>query len=167
MVMYRDLDGCTFELSINQKNRNHLNLNSMKTLTLMISLVLLIISSDNTSAQNPINNAIQVKIDGSIDCPIISWNNKKETNTSFYVVEYSYDNLNFKTLSMKKALGQSNFPVNYNFAHVLDTNEDLNRMRYYRVVLVLMGGNRVYSETKAYIPIDTTLDKNVIANLDK
>lgn len=139
----------------------------MKTLIISISLVLLTFATDESLAQNPINNNLQVVIDGSIDCPIISWNNKKETNTSFYVVEYSYDNLNFKTLNMKKALGQSNFPVNYNFAHVLDSNEDLNRMRYYRVVLVLMGGNRVYSETKAYIPIDTTLDKNVIAKLKK
>lgn len=139
----------------------------MKTLTFSIALVLSLLISSVAMAQHPINNNIQLKVEGNIDCPIISWNNKKETNTSFYVVEYSYDNLNFKTLSMKKALGQSNFPVNYNFAHVLDTNEDLNRMRYYRVVLVLMGGNRLYSETKAYIPIDTTINKNIIANLDK
>ncbi len=139
----------------------------MKTLTCSIALVLNLLLSIVSLAQHPVNNNIQLKVEGNNDCPIISWNNKKEMNTSYYLIEYSFDNMNYKTLTSRKALGQSNFQVNYNFAHVLDSNDDISKMRYYRVTLVLMGGNRIYSETKAYIPIDSTINKNIIANLDK
>ncbi len=166
-VMYRDFDGCTFELSIRHKKRNHLNLNSMKTLIFSIAFVLNLIASVEVNAQHTVNNNLQFKVEGTADCPLLLWNNKKEMNTSYYIIEYSFDNINYKTLCTRKALGQSNFPANYSFSHVLDSNVTLNQMRYYRVVLVLMGGNRLYSETKAYIPVDSTLDQNVIANLDK
>ncbi len=153
--------------SIGRRNRNHLNLNSMKTLIISIAIYISLFASVEVKAQHTVNNNLQFKVEGSADCPILVWNNKKEMNTSYYIIEYSFDNINYKTLSTRKALGQSNFPANYSFSHILDSNSNPNQMRYYRVVLVLMGGNRLFSETKAYIPVDTTLDQNVIANLDK
>ena len=150
-----------------EKKGNHLNLNSMKTLIISIALVLNLLASKEVIAQHPVNNNLQFKVEGTSDCPLLYWNNKKEINTSYYIIEYSLDNINYTTLCTRKALGQSNFPVNYSFSHILDNNINKNQMRYYRVVLVLMGGNRLFSETKAYIPADTTLDQNVIANLEK
>ncbi len=139
----------------------------MKTLIFSIAFVLNLIASVEVNAQHPVNNNIQFKVEGKAECPVLVWNNKKEMNTSYYIIEYSYDNINYKTLSTRKALGQSNFPTNYSFSHVLDSNFNPNQMRYYRVVLVLMGGNRLFSETKAFIPIDTTIDQTIIANLEK
>jgi hypothetical protein len=139
----------------------------MKTLIISIALLVIIFSSIETNAQHAVNNNLVFKVEGTADCPVLIWNNKKETNTSYYLIEYSFDNINYKTISTRKALGQSNFPANYSFSHILDSNQNPNQMRYYRIVLVLMGGNRLISETKAFIPADSTLDINVIANLEK
>lgn len=139
----------------------------MKTFVLSLLFVLNLFSSTPVKAQHPVNNNIVFKVEGTEDYPMLVWINKKEINTSYYIVEYSFDNINFNTLFTRNAVGSSNFPVKYNYCHIIDKKNNSNtQMRYYRIVLVLMGGSRLFSETKAYIPIDPTLDLEIIANLD-
>ncbi len=139
----------------------------MKTLIFCIALVLNLVASEEVKAQNLINNNLQLKVDVSDEYPVLTWKNKKETNTSYYLIEYSNDYFNFKILSTVKALGHSNYATNYSYTHITNAKIDSSRAKYYRVVLVLMDGTRVNSEIKALMPIDSTIDQNVIANIVK
>lgn len=163
--MCRDFYGGTFELSIRHKNRNHLNLNSMKTLIFLIALALNFAVNAEVKAQHPVNNNIQFTVEANSEYPLLFWKNKKEMNTSYYLIECSNDYVNYKIINTVKAAGHSNFPTNYSFRHVSDSNANLSQAKYYRIVLVLMDGTRLYSEAKPCIPIDSSIQKNVIANV--
>lgn len=136
----------------------------MKTLLFTIALLLNLYSSIDAYAQNGTNNSIELKIDGTEECPVFVWYNKKEVNTSYYQLEYSYNNTNFTPITTRKALGSSNFPTNYTFSGPCKMQESTI---YYRVVLVLMGGERIISESKAAIIVDSTINQNAIANTNK
>ncbi len=136
----------------------------MKTLLLTIALFVNVFSFIEVQAQSPINNNIDLKIEGSEECPIITWTNRKEVNTSYYTIEYSYDNINFSTIANRKALGSSNFPTTYLYNNICKKPENIT---YYRIVLVLMGGERIISASKPYLTADSTINQNVIANTIK
>lgn len=134
----------------------------MKTLLLTIALIVNVYSF--TNAQTATKNNIDLKIDGSEECPVIIWTNKKEVNTSYYIIECSYDNVNFSTIANRKALGASNFPTNYVYSNLC---KKPGSTTYYRIVLVLMGGERIVSDSKPHAIVDSTINENVIANTIK
>lgn len=139
----------------------------MKTLIFCIAFVLNLVASEEVKAQHPVNNNLHFIIDGNNDYPLLIWKNKKETNTSYYIIEYSNDYVNYKIISTVKAAGHSNYPTNYSYRHIIDSNVVLSQVKYYRIVLVLMDGSRLYTDTKLCIPSDTSIDQNVIANIVK
>lgn len=116
--------------------------------------------SNSANAQSSIINNVDFNINGTEECPIFIWSNKKEVNTSYYTIEYSYDNMNFNIITSVKALGSSNFKTNYMYSNLCKKPESTT---YYRVVLVLMGGERIISPSKSVVMIDTTINQNVIA----
>jgi hypothetical protein len=132
----------------------------MKTLLLTIALLINVYVSIDAQAQSGYINNMNLKVDGSEEYPILIWNNKKEMNTSYYILEYSYDNINFNTITTRKAIGNSNFPTNYNYSFICKKAESTT---YYRIVLVLMGGERIISETKTYLVSDESINQNIIA----
>lgn len=132
----------------------------MKTLLLTIALLMNLYGTMNANAQQGFMNNINLKIDGSEEYPILAWNNKKEMNTSYYILEYSYDNINFNTITTRKAVGNSNFQTNYNYTFICRKAQSTT---YYRIVLVLMGGERIISETKSLLVPEDSLNQNVIA----
>ena len=132
----------------------------MKTLLLTIAIIWNLMISNSANAQSSIINNVDFNINGTEECPIFIWSNKKEVNTSYYTIEYSYDNMNFNIIASVKALGSSNFKTNYMYSNICKKPENTT---YYRVVLVLMGGERIVSPTKSVVLIDTTNNQNVIA----
>jgi hypothetical protein len=136
----------------------------MKTLLLTIALLINVYSLTIAQAQTATKNSIDLRIDGSEECPVIMWTNKKEVNTGYYIIECSYDNVNFSTIANRKALGTSNFPANYVYSNLCKKPESTT---YYRIVLVLMGGERIVSEAKTHMVVDSSINENVIANTIK
>lgn len=116
--------------------------------------------SFNANAQSSINNSIEFNVNGTDECPIFTWTNKREVNTSYYNIEYSYDNMNFSVIANVKAIGNSIFKTSYMYSNLCKKPECTT---YYRVVLVLMGGERIVSTSIPKLPLDTTVNENVIA----
>ncbi len=151
--MYRRISPCTFELSNKTKK-------IMKTLLITIAIIWNMFISNNSNAQSSIINNVDFTVNGTEECPIFNWDNKKEVNTSYYSIEYSYDNMNFNIIACIKAVGNSNFKTNYMYSNLCKKPESTT---YFRVVLVLMGGERIVSSAKSIIGVDTTINQNVIA----
>lgn len=120
--------------------------------------------SFNANAQSSVNNSIEFNVNGTDECPIFTWTNKKEVNTSYYNIEYSYDNMNFSVIANVKAIGNSIFKTSYMYSNLCKKPESTT---YYRVVLVLMGGERIVSTSIPKYPMDTTINENVIAKTIK
>ncbi len=116
--------------------------------------------SFNANAQSSINNSIEFNVNGTDECPIFTWTNKREVNTSYYNIEYSYDNMNFSVIANVKAIGNSIFKTSYMYSNLCKKPESTT---YYRVVLVLMGGERIVSTSIPKLPLDSTINENVIA----
>lgn len=89
---------------------------------------------------------------------------QKEVNTSYYNIEYSYDNMNFSVIANVKAIGNSIFKTSYMYSNLCKKPESTT---YYRIVLVLMGGERIVSTSIPKYPMDTTINENVIAKTIK
>lgn len=132
----------------------------MKTLLITIAIIWNIMISNSANAQSSIINNVDFTINGTEECPIFIWNNKKEVNTSYYSIEYSYDNMNFNIIANVKAVGSSNFKTNYMYSSLCKKPECTT---YYRIVLVLMGGERIVATSKSVVIVDTTINQNVIA----
>lgn len=124
-------------------------------------MVLIVVGTTNqhVQAQNSYNR-VELQIENVDDMPLLQWSNKREINAGYYILEYSYDSCNFTALTMRKALGSSIFQTNYSYTHVFDKKECII---YYRVVLVLMGGERILSAVKTYGEVETVGSIEIIA----
>lgn len=136
----------------------------MKTILLPLAIIWNMVISFNANAQSSVNNSIEFNVNGTDECPIFTWTNKKEVNTSYYNIEYSYDNMNFSVIANVKAIGNSIFKTSYMYSNLCKKPESTT---YYRVVLVLMGGERIVSTSIPKYPMDTTINENVIAKTIK
>ena len=132
----------------------------MKTILLPLAIIWNMVISFNANAQSSINNSIEFNVNGTDECPIFTWTNKREVNTSYYNIEYSYDNMNFSVIANVKAIGNSIFKTSYMYSNLCKKPESTT---YYRVVLVLMGGERIVSTSIPKLPLDSTINENVIA----
>ncbi len=136
----------------------------MKTILLPLAIIWNMVISFNANAQSSVNNSIEFNVNGTDECPIFTWTNKKEVNTSYYNIEYSYDNMNFSVIANVKAIGNSIFKTSYMYSNLCKKPESTT---YYRIVLVLMGGERIVSTSIPKYPMDTTINENVIAKTIK
>lgn len=71
----------------------------------------------------------------------ITWSTATETNTNYFVLEYSNDGFDFFDLQKLPAAGNSNSIVNYKYLDVFNENQ-----RYYRLKQVDLDGVYSYSQ---------------------
>ena len=87
----------------------------------------------------------------------LQWDLNREINTSYFVLERAVDgSVDFEPIHSEKAQGYSHFRTNYNYEEFFKSSSNS-----YRVVLVMMDGTRVFSNTITLPksegqPIDTT-----------
>jgi hypothetical protein len=99
-----------------------------------------------------------VSVETEDGLPTLNWNTSREVNTSYFITEKSLDGINYTALATTKAASSSVFPRTYQ-SEDFSTN---NSLIYYRVILVLMNGERVISNPIAYLFNDTTnLSKDI------
>jgi len=80
---------------------------------------------------------------GLIDNNQISWETKSEINSDWFVIERSYDGINFVEIGRKKAAGNSTAEINYSF-NDFDFNHSL---KYYRLKEIDFDGTYEYTQT--------------------
>ncbi|MFI5221300.1 MAG: fibronectin type III domain-containing protein [Bacteroidia bacterium] len=75
---------------------------------------------------------------------LIKWSTSSEINNSHFVVERSFNNIDFDEIALVKGSGQSSEWKEY---FVIDDQPDLNGFNYYRLKQVDFEGNYKYSTT--------------------
>lgn len=104
----------------------------MKRTGLIIALMLAVFTMQ---AQTPGTQEIPVSIVQDTHEIIISWETKKEVNSSHFLVGKTTDGIHYETVAMIKAAGHSIFTKSYMF-----TDADYSKNCSYRVTLVNMEG---------------------------
>ncbi len=124
----------------------------MKNYIKMLALVVAFLNINQVSAQtknhhsNTVNAIIQIDEDENQS---LIWTAGREVNTSYFIIEKSIDTVNFNSILIKNASSSTILPKSYCLEDL--ANED--SISYYRIILVLMDGHRIYSNiVKQYNP---------------
>ncbi len=134
----------------------------MKKLIITIALLISVITT--IKAQRAIENKIEIRVEVNKDEALLTWVNKREVNTSYYIVEFADEQGKYNILTTRKAFNNTLYHNTYEFS--IGTIMP-NEKGYYRIVAVLMGGVRVYSEALIYDPYVEKIDQKWIAIINK
>lgn len=98
--------------------------------------------SFNLAAQSKANAPeLKMTLEGSSITFV--WDLSREINTSYFVLEHApIGRADFKPVHSEKAQGYSHFATNYNYEHFALASDFK-----YRIVLVMMDGTRIFSNT--------------------
>lgn len=72
---------------------------------------------------------------------LLDWTTATETNSDYFIVEYSKDGVDFDALEEIKAAGNSTSIINYNYRHI----NPVAGNNYYRLAQMDISGMRTYS----------------------
>ncbi len=135
----------------------------MKTLVTTTTLLVALFFNSNSNAQVQTTqvNTVTVSIEKDEDAININWSTMREANTSYFITQKSTDGTHFINIATKTAFGGSLFPRAYETEDICDTDTVI----FYRVVLVLMGGERVISApveyNKPFVPAIDTVGNSI------
>lgn len=133
----------------------------MKHFITLSALFISILFTANVQSQSNSNkeNTISVSLQNDSEGVVLNWMTPRETNTTCFFVQKSYDGITFTNIESKKAASTSMFPKSYETELLPETDT----FAYYRVVLVLMSGERVVSTPVIYQSLSTENIGNPIA----
>ena len=134
----------------------------MKNLIITTTLLLALLNNFNTNAQVQTTqvNTVTVSIEKDDNTISINWNTMREVNTSYFIVEKSTDGVHYEMIHSIKAASSSLFGRQYS---IDDTIDSLDTIIYYRIVTVLMGGERLVSNDVVYHKATNQENSSIIA----
>ncbi len=134
----------------------------MKNLIITTALLVALFNNYNTNAQVKTTqvNTVTVSIEKDEDVMTINWNTMREVNTSYFIVEKSTDGVHYQMIHTTKAASSSLFGRQYSMDDTIDTSDTII---YYRIVTVLMGGERFVSNDVVYNKVTNETNSNIIA----
>lgn len=87
----------------------------------------------------------------------LDWTMETESDKDEYEVQRSYDGTNFATIGTVQSLGNSTVPVNYSY----DDLTPLSATTYYRLKIIDLDANFVYSEVVSISPVSVGVEEDV------
>jgi phage-related tail fiber protein len=129
----------------------------MKNVIMLLCLALF--TSFSLTAQSTKINTVHISVENEDGILTLNWNTSREVNTSYFVTEKSTDGINYTAMASTKAASSSMFPRSYQ----AEDRSGCDSVIYYRVVLVLMNGERIASTPAVYRFNNSNNDEQHIA----
>jgi hypothetical protein len=90
----------------------------------------------------PAINLVSLTVVAVNDDAYLQWQTLKEFNSNSFVIQYSFDAVNFISVDTVPASNNSNIPIDYNYIHEVNATD---AVFYYRILIKDNSGNSTYS----------------------